>query len=196
MRERILCDFARLWVQAANEIHLLGRKPHITVLGDSQGVGRRFGARQGIFLKRFGLWIEAANLAGAKFGKPDNSIGSGLNAARQSRRGRLIACDLVSFRVDLEQLARGSKAVEPHVVIPIDVHSIRVWRRLRIIGELFGFRIEAAEWGAAGPYDSFGIDAKRVLRSALPFIFERGIDRILILGDSICFGVLFTETIS
>src|ERR1700687_2375524 len=107
MRERILGDFARVWVQATDKIHLLGRKPHIAVLGNSKRVRRGFGTRQWKFLERFRLRVEAANLAGAKSGKPDNSIRGGLNATRKPCRRGLIACDLMRFRIYLEQLPRG-----------------------------------------------------------------------------------------
>ena len=151
-------------------------------LCDSECVGRRFGTRQWIFLERFRLRIEAANLAGAEFCKPDDSVRSGVNAARQSCRRRLIACDLARFRVDLEQLAFGREAVEPDVVILIDFNAVGVRRRLRIIGELFGFRIEAAERSAAGPNNAFRIDAKCMLRPPSRLFSSPGAMRILILG--------------
>ena len=107
----------------------------------------------------------------------------------------LVACDLVCFRIYLEQLTRRCETVKPHVIILIDFNTVRVRRGLRIIGELFRFRIEAAKWSATGPHNAFRIDAKCMLRSAFPLILKPGSERILVLVDFVCRGVPFPKAV-
>src|SRR6267143_4465501 len=93
---------------------------------DCQRVGGRLRPRQCKFLESFRLWVELANLACLKLGKPNRPVGINLNAPWAGVRcWRRPLRHLERLSIDLPDFAVRGVLRKPTIAILVDCQTVR-----------------------------------------------------------------------
>src|ERR1700682_1404300 len=123
MRKRIFDYFARIRIEAADQVLIRGGVPNASLI-NCYGVRRCGRSGQGKFLERFSLWIESTNLVSRALAEPHDSVGIDGQALWRALGRRRPLRHLLRFCVDLSDLAIFLKYTEPDISILVAVGAV------------------------------------------------------------------------
>src|SRR5690242_19844654 len=87
MRVGEFSDLTGFGIEAADDVHLVGRIPDVVIAVDPERVGSRSRPGQVVFLENLRLWIEPADLAALILGVPDDPVIVNFDAPRPAALG-------------------------------------------------------------------------------------------------------------